>query len=333
MTKLTLDTVRDYFYGRCNSSEEVRIQQWFAENHNKAEADSLLNSLLDEVQTENPALAQEAFERFCRRIGHPVPMRAAPRRLATVIRWTQRCAAILIVPLIIAVSMLYTKTSNLPEWEEMIVPAGQRSELRLADGTLLWLNSGTRVTYPSHFNGRQRKIFVDGEVYAEVMHDQRHPFIISSGDVEVKVLGTKFNMRAYNTDQLVEVALVEGSVLFDVNSDKCDDNVVMLRNDIAQYDRLTGELEVNSFQSDNYKSRARGGGFYFFNESLEGISAQLARCFNRKIIISDPELSDVRFYAFFTNNESLLKILNTLNADSSMSIREAGEVIYISRKR
>ena len=242
-------------------------------------------------------------------------------------------AAVLIVPLLIAVSLLYTKTAHTPEWEEVLVPAGQRSELRLADGTLLWLNSGTRVTYPTHFNGRQRKIFVDGEVYAEVMHDKRHPFVISAGDVEVEVLGTKFNMRAYNSDQLVEVALVEGSVRFDVNSDKCNDEVVMVRNDVAQYDRLTGALEMTSFQSENYKSRATGGGFYFFNESLDGITAQLARCFDQKIIITDPELAGVRFYAFFTNNESLLKILGTLNTDKSMSIRERNDVIYISRKK
>ena len=294
---------------------------------------SEMKRLLDEVRSENPALAQAAFEEFCRRIGHSVPARTAPRRLTTVIRWTQRIAAVLIVPLLIAVSLLYTKTAHTPEWEEVLVPAGQRSELRLADGTLLWLNSGTRVTYPTHFNGRQRKIFVDGEVYAEVMHDKRHPFVISAGDVEVEVLGTKFNMRAYNSDQLVEVALVEGSVRFDVNSEKCNDEVVMVRNDVAQYDRLTGALEMTSFQSENYKSRATGGGFYFFNESLDGITAQLARCFDQKIIITDPELAGVRFYAFFTNNESLLKILGTLNTDKSMSIRERNDVIYISRKK
>ena len=145
MNKPTLDKVRDYFYGRCNDGEEVRLQQWFADNGNSSEADRLLGTLLDEVRSENPALAQAAFEEFCRRIGHSVPARTAPRRLTTVVRWTQRIAAVLIVPLLIAVSLLYTKTAHTPEWEEVLVPAGQRSELRLADGTLLWLNSGTQL--------------------------------------------------------------------------------------------------------------------------------------------------------------------------------------------
>jgi len=333
MNKPTLDKVRNYFYGRCNDGEEVRIQQWFADNGNSSEADRLLGALLGEVRSENPALAQAAFEEFCRRIGHSVPARTAPRRLTTVV----------------PVDAADRRRADRPAADRGLAPlhqdrahsrmgggaraGGPAHRAALADGTLLWLNSGTRVTYPTHFNGRQRKIFVDGEVYAEVMHDKRHPFVISAGDVEVEVLGTKFNMRAYNSDQLVEVALVEGSVRFDVNSDKCDDEVVMVRNDVAQYDRLTGALEMTSFQSENYKSRATGGGFYFFNESLDGITAQLARCFDQKIIITDPELAGVRFYAFFTNNESLRKILGTLNTDKSMSIRERNDVIYISRKK
>ena len=65
MNKPTLDKVRNYFYGRCNDGEEVRIQQWFADNGNSSEADRLLGALLDEVRSENPALAQAAFEEFC----------------------------------------------------------------------------------------------------------------------------------------------------------------------------------------------------------------------------------------------------------------------------
>ena len=106
MNKPTLDKVRDYFYGRCNDGEEVRLQQWFADNGNSSEADRLLGTLLDEVRSENPALAQAAFEEFCRRIGHSVPARTAPRRLTTVVRWTQRIAAVLIVPLLIGEMML-----------------------------------------------------------------------------------------------------------------------------------------------------------------------------------------------------------------------------------
>ena len=138
MNKPTLDKVRDYFYGRCNDGEEVRLQQWFADNGNSSEADRLLGTLLDEVRSENPALAQAAFEEFCRRIGHSVPARTAPRRLTTVVRWTQRIAAVLIVPLLIAVSLLYTKTAHTPEWEVQDTASSMLTQLN-GDPKLLQL--------------------------------------------------------------------------------------------------------------------------------------------------------------------------------------------------
>ncbi len=333
-TKITLEGLREYFYNRTSDSEELRLQRWFADNANTREADDLLQALFSEVHVDDPAMARAAFERFCARIGYSAQAEAAPQnRWTTVIRWTQRAAAILIVPIIVAFSILYSQGTQTPEWGEMLVPPGQRSSLELSDGTTLWLNSGTRVTYPASFKGRERKIFVDGEVFADVAHDKRHPFIISAGDVEVKVLGTKFNMRAYTADQLIEVALVEGSVRFDVNSNKRKDQVTMLPSEIVQYNRVTGRIERSSFQSNNYKSRAHGGGFYFFNEPLSSIVLQLSRGFNRRIVITDPALEQVCFYAFFTDNESLERILNSFNPDKKILIREQEGTIYLSKRK
>ena len=356
MTEITIVKLRNYYYGRLDHETECAVRAWLTRHTDTREADELLSTLLDEIHVEAPAQAQAAFERFRRRITrmeeldtriaqasispdipfaqselpeqHPEGNAVRRRRPAV---WLQRIAAVLIVPLLVAAAWFYYRAGQAPEWQEIIVPAGERSELVLADGTRLYLNAGSRVTYPNRFNGRQRKIFIDGEIFAEVAHDPKHPFIISAGDAEVEVLGTKFNMRAYQADPLLEVALVEGSVRFGVKSPKCNNQLVMLPNDVVHYDRLTGRLERTSFQADSYKARACGGGFYFFNESLESIVAQLARSFDRRIVITDPELSDTRFYAFFTNNESLLKILSTLNADGFMTIRPHDQVIYISK--
>ncbi len=263
MTKLSAhNRLRDYFYDDCSEQDQAEIIEWLSSNSDSEEVDDIFLALLDEVRVENPAMAQEAFENFCRRIGRPVsvPVPVHARRFRSVVRWTRRIAAILAVPLVAALSVMYfhAKSNGTPEWEEQTVPLGQRSELLLSDGTLLRLNSGTRVTYPVNFGGKHRKIFVNGEVYAEVARDESRPFIISAGDVQVQVLGTTFNMRAYGTDSSVELALVEGSVSFDVHSEKCNRQVVMLGNDIVRYDRRTGELDVSTFQSLDYKPRATG---------------------------------------------------------------------------
>lgn len=326
---MDLNHLRDYYYDRLDSEQQNEVRTWLAEYANTPESDALLASLLDETRVDDPVLAREAFERFCHRIGKPAPKHG---RLLRILRWSQRVAAILFLPLLVVLSLLWLRPEKVAEWQELSVPNGERRELTLSDGTVLWLNAGTRITYPSHFEGPQRRVFIDGEVYADVAPDARHPFILSAGDVDIRVLGTEFNMRAYRNDPLVEVSLVDGSVCFEVDGERCHEQIVMRPDEVVQYDRLAGTLRKNTFQGENYTATACGGGFRFLNETLESIVLQLARTFDCRIVIADPELSEVRFYAFFTSGDSLDKILSTLNADGSMLIEERNNVIRISKR-
>ena len=89
----------------------------------------------------------------------------------------------------------------------------------LPDGTQLHLNSGSCITYPSVFTGKERRIFVEGEIFADVAKNPRKPFIIQSGEVGIRVLGTRFNFKSYANTDCSEVLLVEGSVRFDINAE------------------------------------------------------------------------------------------------------------------
>ena len=95
-----------------------------------------------------------------------------------------------------AVCLLYATRQPEVEWFEKQVPYGEIASLALPDGTHLHLNSGSRITYPSAFTGKERRIFVDGEIFADVAKDPHKPFIIRSGDVGIRVLGTKFNFKS-----------------------------------------------------------------------------------------------------------------------------------------
>jgi ferric-dicitrate binding protein FerR (iron transport regulator) len=92
--------------------------------------------------------------------------------------------------------------------------------LVLADGSKLWLNSGSAVTYPTAFAGNDRKIAMSGEVYFEVMKDHRKPFYVKAKDFEVRVLGTHFNVNAYDEDSLSRATLLEGSVRVKLGNDE-----------------------------------------------------------------------------------------------------------------
>lgn len=244
-------------------------------------------------------------------------------------------AAAIIIPLITAAaSWLYISDirTHRPEWTQVSVPCGERRHLALADGTQLWLGAGTRVIYPTAFNGDERKIFVDGELFAEVAHDSEHPFIVATGDADIRVLGTTFGLRAYNNDSEIELMLVEGSVRFDIDSPKYVGHIMMKPNDMVRYNRTSGKVEQSTFNGDNYHSWARDGSIYFFNEPLGSIAAQLSRRFDRQIVITDAQLLSIRFHVFLSGTESLDDVMKVFTMNRSIRVTERNDIIYIRRK-
>ena len=107
------------------------------------------------------------------------------------------------------------------------------------DGTRLLLKAGSRITYPSEFKSDRRQIFLDGEVFAEVSKNPHRSFVITSGQVSVKVLGTKFDFRAYSSSKSSEIALAEGSVEMLVSSGSTSVTYSMIPGDVLQYDGHT----------------------------------------------------------------------------------------------
>jgi len=107
-----------------------------------------------------------------------------------------------------------SKTNNPDEakMNEMVIPYGKKSQLILDDGTKVWLNAGSKLAFPTKFKGEKREVFLEGEAYFEVKHNPNAPFFVHTGEIAVKVLGTKFNISAYQTDQLIETVLIEGKV-------------------------------------------------------------------------------------------------------------------------
>jgi transmembrane sensor len=104
------------------------------------------------------------------------------------------------------------KLDNAGLYNQLIVPAGKRARLQLADGTRLVLNAMSRVVYPREFKGEERRIYAEGEVYLEVAPDKTHPFVVESTEFDLRVLGTKFNISTYKKLSEVQIVLIEGSV-------------------------------------------------------------------------------------------------------------------------
>ena len=238
----------------------------------------------------------------------------------------------MLLPLLGAFAYSRLSVPEQAEWVELKVPYGQTDELMLADGTRLHLNAGTRVTYPSVFLGSERKVFIEGEVFAQVAKNPEQPFIIASGDVDVKVLGTTFNFKAYDNTECVELILLEGAVQVDIDANTRTKHIQLHPGEMVQYDRKSGEIEMKDFQPHLYKGFHDDGSIHFFNLRLSDISSDLERLFGVKVVLLDEKLADTRYFAWFSNNETLDQILDGINVDGRMKFRKKDNVIYISKK-
>ncbi len=132
--------------------------------------------------------------------------------------------------------------------QTIYVPAGQRAELTLSDSTKVWLNAKTTLTFPSHFEGGNRSVTLDGEGYFNVTHNKNKPFIVKTEQYDIKVLGTEFNVHAYKGNPIFETSLLKGSV--QIESANHRDNLLLEPNKKAYTDH--GQLKTSPITQYNY---------------------------------------------------------------------------------
>ena len=297
--KITNDILKDYFYDKCSHEEEIEIQKWLTENDND-QVDQRFREIISEIQMEDRELSQKAFLKF-QEATHPRQVRTLQPKFRRTIHRIQQVAAVLFIPLLLLAGYLLLNKKANTHWNDITVPHGMHQTLTLSDGTRLHVNSGTRVIYPSEFTEDKREIFVSGELFAEVAKNPDKPFIISAGDVHVQVLGTKFNLRAYGNIETIEVALVEGSVLFKTPTHP---NELLTKGEMIQYNRISQKIVRDTFLANMYKCPAKNEGFYFSNLPLSDIVKELEYYFDTRIIILDQKLADSNYIAYFTNGEN-----------------------------
>ena len=202
--------------------------------------------------------------------------------------------------------------NDIPVFNQLRVPYGKRAFLKLSDGTSLWVNTGTTVIYPTTFANNNREIFVEGEVFAEVFHDSKRPFIIKTDKLDVQVLGTVFNVSAYKEDKQTSVVLVSGSVNVKPKNGKA---TIIKPNQLFAYtDQASTLREVDV---ENYTSW-HNGNYVFHNEPIENILLRLSRYYNVTMKLpANP--SGISCSGKLELKDDLTQLLNGLSEITSMS--------------
>ena len=211
---------------------------------------------------------------------------------------------------------------------QLIIPYGKTSELFLPDGTKVFLNAGSRLVYPENFTGKSREVFLSGEAFFDVKHDKQHPFIVQTEDFRVKVLGTRFNVSAYPTDNIVETVLAEGKVNLEKNNAGMFDKAIeLIPNQMASFNRATNETNVKSVDTDDYILWTEGL-LKFESTDLSRITKRLERYYNIRFQYGEPLLGGLRISGKLQLKEDIDEVCERVARAASVKIVKKGEDLY-----
>lgn len=226
------------------------------------------------------------------------------------------------------ISAAITNTSKEMAMNQLIIPYGKTSEMLLSDGTKVFLNAGSRLVYPENFTGKTREVFLVGEAFFDVKHDKEHPFIVQLNDLRIKVLGTRFNVSAYPTDNVVETVLAEGNVRMEQNNAGLFDKATEIKpNQLASFDRTTKETNVKTVDTDNYILWTEGM-LKFESTDLNRITKRLERYYNIRFQFSDPLLGGLRISGKLELEEDKEEICERIARVASVKIIKKNEDLY-----
>lgn len=215
---------------------------------------------------------------------------------------------------------------------EVIIPYGKKSQLLLEDGTKVWLNAGSKLAFPTKFTGKKREVYLEGEGYFEVTHLSSAPFYVNTSDMIVKVLGTRFNVSAYSSDQEIITVLLEGNVsLSDNRSTGLSRKEIILEPDQkANFDRNTKKVNVSHEADSEFFVAWTEGWFKFSQESLLNVMKKLERYYNVKFYQSDSFYSSDMISGKLDLKDSLSEVMVVLSDVADIRYKIENNTVIIN---
>ena len=209
----------------------------------------------------------------------------------------------------------------------VVVPKGSQRQIVLADGSKVWLNSASTLHYPERFGGKERVVELSGEAYFEIASNASMPFEVKVRDMEIQVLGTRFNVRAYEDESTSKTSLMEGSV----KVIKGDDRVTLRPNELAEVSHLSAPegkaIHVSSGLDVTAALAWKNGYLYFDQARLQTVMNEVARCYNVEIKY-EGKIPQKTFSGRFARTGDLNEILKALESQNVHS-RINGKIISV----
>ncbi len=219
-------------------------------------------------------------------------------------------------------------------YNTVIVPYGKRTQITLSDNSTIWLNSGSKLVYPVRFADNKREVYLDGEAMFEVAHDEDHPFHVVTRDMEIKVLGTIFDLCAYSDDSIVNTVLERGSVelIYKRYSFLGSTKEKMVPGMLAVYDPTNKTLAQKNVNTKDYTSW-KDGYVVMEKKSLSSIAKKLSRYYNVTIEFEDQTLADETFSGYLDLRNSAAQVLALISEMTDIELVESDHLIKIRKRQ
>lgn len=222
---------------------------------------------------------------------------------------------------------------------EIVAPKGARKHITLADGTTVWLNAGSKLSYPSNFSLAKREVFLSGEAYFKVVHHDEYNFIVHTAEADIKDLGTTFNVKAYEGSWKTETTLIEGSLEVSLRKDPAKKMLMVPREKLVlQHNQPTPSKEVKVFEvstivpfektNDIVETAWVDNKLIFRNERFESLALMMERRYNVSIIIKDNTIKEYQLTGIF-RNENLTQALKLLQVIAPFKFKINNEQVII----
>ena len=310
------DTLYNFFEGNASLDEEMAVRQWMEESAENRQAFLKERKLFDAMLL----------------LGNEKVIKAGKKRFT--INLSSLRTEFIKIAAVIAVTLggsylfhQYALEKELMAMHTISVPAGQRINITLTDGTNVWLNARTSLTYPVKFGKKNRQVILDGEAYFDVAKDKNKPFIVQTDQYNVEVLGTKFDVDAYAETGEFETTLMSGSVRVASTSDPEQKLTLKPNNKVYLQD---GKLHVTTVDDFN-PYRWKEGLICFKNESFTSIMADFEKYYGLSIRVRNMEVLKYAYTGKFRQTDGIDYALRVLQKDIKFTYQrdDENQIIYI----
>jgi ferric-dicitrate binding protein FerR (iron transport regulator) len=327
-----------YFSGQATEQEKKELLQWM-------EADEANKKIMGEMtdwwaMSHIPLFMSDREAGFKKHFGDLIAINQTRVKQKTFdFSFVGKIAAVVLLFLLVGVTFYYvgknTQTTN-PEIAsyKTIVPYGSKTKVILPDKSIVWINAGSTLTYSDNVAGNQREVHLEGEAYFEVAHDSLKPFIVKTGNLDVKVLGTSFDVRAYHDEQTIDIVLLTGKV--DVYLNNAIDghrnaDAELAPNQMLSYNRETSDIRIATVHSLDY-SAWKDGQIKFSEQSFTRIARDLERRYDIEIEINSHYLKKEIFTGSFSEKHTVINILQEIDVDKKYKWTQTGTKFIIRDK-